>query len=335
MELNPIFTNGAVLQAEKPLRIFGTGTGLLSLRVEGRRFEGKMDSERWCVTLPALPYGGPYELRAVLDGRESVLTDLWAGDVYVLGGQSNMQFKLRESDTREYRGDERVRLFSTRRPEPEPFCPEDGWVTLTEENAGAWSCIGYHVGRFLREHTDRMLGFVTCYQGAADLQSFLPDAAFEAHPEFLLPDEERFDMQYPWNEGHSRLYRSMVESILPFGTAGVVWYQGESNCAPKEAALYGKMLSVFIQSWREAFLDETLPFVIIQIADYEPRRGEAWRVIQDAQMEAARRIPFVKTVVSADVCETDLIHPTHKTELSRRAAEALEEFRLQNSGQVV
>ena len=68
----------------------------------------------------------------------------------------------------------------------------------------------------------------------------------------------------------------------------------------------------------------TLPFLVVQIADYVDRDGEAWRTIQNAQLKAAEVIPFVKTVISRDVCESDDIHPPTKHILAERIARALQ-----------
>ena len=324
MHLSPLFSDGMVLQANKPIRIFGCGGGHLHLELNGLVHDSDIVAASWCVELGTLPYGGPYELKAELDGVRKTVKDVYLGDVYLLGGQSNMQFRLRDSNYPEadYESFPKLRLFACERMESgEAFHPEDGWVSCTKENAGGWSCIGYIVGQYLMKKRSTAVGLIACYQGAAAIQAFLPDRSF-ADGRFIVPENERYDMAYPWNGGHSQLYNYMVKPILPVSLAAVLWYQGESNCSEKESLLYGDMLNTLIDTWREDFKDPALRFVIVQIADFEPRLGITWTRIQQAQTAAGKR-ENVDTVISANVCERDMIHPVSKTELSRRIAELL------------
>ena len=76
-----------------------------------------------------------------------------------------------------------------------------------------------------------------------------------------------------------------------------------------------------IDVWRKDFRDEALLFIIVQIANTYHKMTEGWKLVQKAQKEVELKRPFVKTVVSADVCETDNIHPKTKDKLANRIAE--------------
>ena len=91
--LNPIFANGMVMQAGKPARIFGTGTGKVSIDFLGQ-VKSVVANGEWLIEFEPQAYGGPYEMTACLDGEKKVINDIWFGDVYLLSGQSNMQFKM-------------------------------------------------------------------------------------------------------------------------------------------------------------------------------------------------------------------------------------------------
>ena len=70
-------------------------------------------------------------------------------------------------------------------------------------------------------------------------------------------------------------------------------------------------------------MDETLPFVVVQIADYDKRCDEGWHSVQKAQMEIQEEVAYTKTVVCADICERDCIHPPTKRKLGLRIVKAL------------
>lgn len=332
MRLNALFCDGAIFQANKPVRIFGTGGGNLEIEFCGKTYAEEKTGACWCMELAPGDYGGPYEMTVTMDGRTQVLRDLYFGDVYLLAGQSNMQFKLKQAEYTEdmCEDDALLRLFSTERVDSgERFFPQDGWVKAQKTTVTDWSCIGYFVGRELRKQTGKAIGLIGCYQGAADIQTFLPESAFE-NPAFQLADKDRFDIHYPWNAGHSQLYNFQVKQLLPVSLAAVLWYQGESNDSDKESLVYGEMLSCLIASWRAAFQDEALPFAVVQIADFDGRNNVYWHRIQKAQEEISQTEANVSTVISRDVCETSDIHPKKKYELAMRLVKAILAWKSEN-----
>ena len=77
---------------------------------------------------------------------------------------------------------------------------------------------------------------------------------------------------------------------------------------------------MMIRNWRDALRDEKLFFIVIQIADHI-HKGEGWKEIQEAELSVEKLTPYVKTVISADVCENDIIHPVTKWKLAKRVAD--------------
>lgn len=322
--LNPIFSSHMILQANKPIRLFGEGDGEVTVRLNGITYRA-VAKNGWLMELPSMPYGGPYTLEIFLQGEQLLLEDVHFGDVYLLGGQSNMQFKLWESSEPAecYAANSNVRFFTVDRMEDaETYHASDGWIPLTRENAREFSAIGYHLGQELARE-DRKIGLIACYQGASVIQTWMPKEV-ALKKAYQVEEKFRDHVKYPiWNSDGD-LYDYMIKKILPYSMTGVLFYQGESNTSDAEAAIYLAMLTDLIESWRQAFCDASLPFIIIQIADYPPRMCEAWKAVQEAQLQAQSVIPFVKTVISRDVCETDNIHPKTKKRLAQRIAALLQ-----------
>ncbi len=322
--LNPIFTNGMIMQANKPVRIFGSGEGAVAVDFLGQSKSITSNGE-WLIEFDAQSYGGPYTMTVSLNGKKTEINDIYFGDVYLLGGQSNMQFKMweRREPTDVYEGNENVHLYTVDRMEEnteERFGMADGWVTLTKENAKDFSAIGYYVSQELGK--DRKIGLIACYQGASVIQSWLrKDVAQrpELQVENKFADHEWFPI---WNDD-GILYDYMLTKIIPYSMASVLWYQGESNASVDEARIYLRFLDALTSSWREVFMDENLEFIVIQLADYDERNTEGWHLVQEAQLKAQDELKNVKTVICRDVCETDDIHPRSKKELSLRIVKAL------------
>jgi sialate O-acetylesterase len=127
---------------------------------------------------------------------------------------------------------------------------------------------------------------------------------------------------YPlWNDD-GQLFEYQLKKILPYAIAGVVWYQGESNTDGEEGTLYFEMLRALVESWRESFMDNKLPFVVVQIADLNGKLG-GWKRVQDAQLRAGKEIDGVDCVICRDICENDDIHPQSKRALGKRISDIL------------
>lgn len=325
MTLNPIFSDGLVFQANQSIRIFGEGGGKVKVEFCNEVVEKDFCGTKWVIELQPRSYGGPYEMKITLDNRQIVLKDVFVGDVFLIAGQSNMQFKLSEINVpEEYAENLNLRLFSTTRVQGgERFTPDDGWVKATKDTVGSFSAIGCMFGQELQQKTQHVIGLISLYQGAAAIQCFLPSYVFEQNPHFAIPFEERFDMDYPWNKYPSILFDFVLTKISPFSFGAVVWYQGESNCSVKESEIYEDLLHHLIASWRKELCSEDLPFVVIQIHDYMPRNTVSWHRIQKAQEDISGKEKRVATVFTKDVCETDQIHPLRKKEVAHRVAEAV------------
>lgn len=328
MKLSSIFCDGMILQGNKPIRIFGEGDGYVCVKFMSYSATVASSDGKWLVELPPLPYGGPYTMEITLDGETQVINDILIGDVLLLGGQSNMQFKLWESNypKEQYEAFADMRLFSPARLEDnEHFKPQDGWVKCTPESAAHWSAIGYLVGQQIHKEKGVAVGLVSCYQGASEIQSWLPKDVLANNPKYNIPLEKRHwdHNSFPvWNKD-AVLYEFAFKSLAPFSFSNVLWYQGESNATEAESAVYSDMLTDMIKSWRADLKDPALPFTVIQIADSDERMCKGWINIQKAQSIVAQTNDNVTLIQSKDVCETDDIHPKSKTILSKRIADSI------------
>ena len=334
MRFSPIFTDHAVLPAHKTIRVYGDGDGQLAVSLAGITTKTISKSGRWSVDFPPMDYGGPYELKLETANATIVLSDIYVGEVYLFSGQSNMQFKLSQSNTpkSEYEDLDMLRYFSAQRPEKgDYFTPENGWVISRADEVAHWSSIAYITSRAISKQKRIAVGAIFCAQGASVIESWVPCGAFDQRGisiplEMKYPDHicERYSS---WNKD-GMLYESMLSQIFPYSLTGVVWYQGESDTSLEEGAIYADELRALIEIWRQTFCDNDLPFIIVQIADLinaAPGRN-GWKMIQSAQEEVGATMHGVTTVISHDICENDMIHPISKFALSNRIAEALMRF---------
>ncbi len=329
MKLGEIFKNGMVFQRGKPIRIFGESEGSVLLEFNGKGTA--VDGGKWVAEFPSEEAGGPYELIAIGDGEAIIISDIYVGEVVLFSGQSNIQFRMNEEITskEDYYDDELLRIFvSERLEEGEPLKPSDGWVSAKCENIDCWSALAYLVGRGLRKKCGVAVGVIACSQGASYIQSWIDEKKLIGS-ELDLPEEKcGFNEKHPmystyvkWNQ-KGKLYHFMLERLMPYSLGRVVWYQGESNSTVAEGEIYDKLLELMIDCWREAFNDQSLGFIVVQIADYIHAEKSGWKAVQNAQLRAGE-LSGVDTVICADICENDDIHPKTKWKLAERIIELL------------
>ena len=101
LHINPLFGEGCVLQSGMPVRIWGGGRpgSTIEVSVAERRADAIVDADgAWTVTLEPLDAGGPYRMTVSETSeaatRESLSHDVYAGEVFICAGQSNMEYQM-------------------------------------------------------------------------------------------------------------------------------------------------------------------------------------------------------------------------------------------------
>lgn len=330
MELNKLFCDGMVLQAEKPIRIFGTGNGAVRVEIDGSVGVTTGGGDEWLLEMPAHTYGGPYTMKVVLNGNEKLIKDVYFGDVYLLAGQSNIEFRLWQTNTpeEEYESNPLVRAFFTKiENEKNEFPLEEKWIRGIG-CVSQWSALGWPMANRLQRESGHAVGIIACYRGASLIQSWLPKGILRG-TDFEIATEARtghlrIKEYIDWNHD-AFLYEGKFKKVIPISMKAVVWYQGEANSRPVEVAkIYKDLLKTLINRWREDLRDENLPFVVVQIHDFSKTPSpEGWALVQKAEAEIENEMENVKTVICSDICEDDNIHPPTKLPLAIRIKEAL------------
>jgi sialate O-acetylesterase len=127
------------------------------------------------------------------------------------------------------------------------------------------------------------------------------------------------------------LYNAVLHPLAPYALSGVVWYQGESNTG--HPAPYANYLKKMIGCWRDLWHNQQMPFVIVQLANYDGRQqsgfprpitpqtepmNSGWAQLREAQRIVAKADPRAELAVINDLGETVDIHPLRKKEVAER-----------------
>lgn len=121
------------------------------------------------------------------------------------------------------------------------------------------------------------------------------------------------------------LYNGMISPVITYPVKGVVWYQGESNVSRRNE--YAPLLKTMIANWRDASGDASMPFYIVELADFlhpsDKAGRQMWAEMRGIQAKVADETPAAVLIRNSDLGEWNDIHPLDKKTLGQRVADAI------------
>ncbi|MCQ2521745.1 MAG: sialate O-acetylesterase [Lachnospiraceae bacterium] len=229
-----VFSDHCVLQQGKPCKIFGWGEEGRVITVEVESAEGKQQKvaevkdERWVVSLN--PMKAQIGVRmTVFDGdRENrTYTDIAVGEVWLCGGQSNMEFELQNmTGGKEHleKDHPNVRFYYTQKNGymDDKFFQDEGntsWSLFGPEDAKAWSAAGYLFGKKLSEALGVTVGLIGCNWGGTSASVWM-------RKEALLEDKET---AIYWNEyvekNKDKSEEEQIKEYLEYEAYDKAWFE--------------------------------------------------------------------------------------------------------------
>lgn len=183
-----IFTDHMVLQRDSEIPVWGTGPNGQRFVVAcgGRIAEAIASGGRWLARLPSPETGGPYTLEIRSEADSIAFSDVWIGDVWLAGGQSNMQWPLQ--DTAEADADIRdanhplIRYYDIPRianEDEQNAAPPASWTICSPETAGAYSAVAYHFAKRVHSATGVPIGILGCNFGATSAACWMSEERLE------------------------------------------------------------------------------------------------------------------------------------------------------------
>ncbi len=202
VKLPQIFSDGMVVQRDRPLSLRGTadpGEEVNVCVVKGKKATVKADAEgRWSVELPALKTGKTYTIKV----NDETIDNVAVGDVLLCSGQSNMELPVRRvtdmfadeilayrnPDIRQFYVPREVD-FTTERTDLSPA----SWKSV-DEAAMDFSALAYFTAKALNERTGLPVGVINTAWGGTPIESwisekYLADLPFYINQKRLFEDD--------------------------------------------------------------------------------------------------------------------------------------------------
>lgn len=223
VKLNALFSDHMVVQRKTKIPVWGWADPMEKISIEtswGVKASTitKMDST-WNVKIKTPKAGGPYQI--TVKGKNTIIiNDILSGEVWLCGGQSNMDHHLSTyiKDAREpqYRPlVEFIRSEIATANDPmlrTMIVPhktsidrkitnfEAEWLSVNPEETGKFSATGYFFAKELRKKLNIPIGIIECARGATRIQPWISEDTY-------MSDEK---MKSYFLEEHQKAHKKMV-----------------------------------------------------------------------------------------------------------------------------
>ncbi|HAV13134.1 MAG TPA: 9-O-acetylesterase [Opitutae bacterium] len=251
IQLPAVFSDGAVLQCEADLPVWGWADAGSTVTVQ---FAGQTatttvtDNGTWKLTLQ--PVAASYQkhtMRIEVDTESLQLTDILVGEVWLCSGQSNMESTLDFLSTntvdpgfesvvafitneRNTTNDEFLRHIKVPRKanaENAELNFNGAWKHASPQNNGQFSAAAYFFGKELRKHLDRPVGLLNSSWGGKRIEPFIPPSQFGNYDQILEDARERIQ-----NHDAAKAEQDYQQVVMTWQEAGSKGRQPRKPAAP-------------------------------------------------------------------------------------------------------
>lgn len=344
LQLPNVLTSNMVFQRDLPVAVWGkAGPGQRILVTFDTQQQTAVAAADGCWRVLLTPMAAsflPRDLHISTNDADTVLTNILVGEVWLCGGQSNMEYPM-DRRLKKYaapgRGDDvaemewrkgglsAIRLLRIEKVNSLPDCTTQGWTVCVDSTLAPFSAIGYFFGKALQEALDVPVGLISSNWGGSRIERWTPTSAYEQSPVFA--EEATVKPVRIDNIDPGLHYNSMIAPLAPYTLRGFIWYQGESNVMFHDAR-YVEKTQLLLDAWRQAFNRRDAPFYFVQVAPYAytKRKDKLPHTPQTmaefcALQTACLALPHTGQAIVTDLVDNLAdIHPSYKWEVGRRLA---------------
>ncbi len=337
-----VFSDDMMAQRNKPFVVWGKAPSESEIIVTMFDNKGQKNVKtvrvkkdgQWEVDMGSFSEGGKYILTVKCDDDEKVYKNITFGDVWLLAGQSNMEYYmlcgkdtsryLRSKEGKAEADNPQIRLLNLLNKgvkgagEPTNKLPvRDGeklWAYMNRDAANYCSAIGYYFAQEIQQKNNIPVGIISVAVGDTEINKWLPKGFNNG--EFTGSDGD--------------LYNNRIAPINKLNICGVLWYQGEAddyrtNMSTRE---YCDAMVGLVEHYRSIW-GEDLPFYWAQLTRHAQKDAGKIRNAQRLAYEELTNKGNAGVISLMDLygdyeaeagsCRND-IHPYQKKEVAERFA---------------
>ncbi|NLO35209.1 MAG: sialate O-acetylesterase [Clostridiaceae bacterium] len=370
LSLPSYFQSGMVLQQQVPFKLRGRALSgaQIFFHLERQPFDGRavspLDSQYGIIFRQQVQAGNtgffeiegplceasfdPYSLTLESEGERIVLDEVRFGEVWIAGGQSNMQMPLSavlsHQEIEDLANVHYVRVLSQSatglgrgRPHyayhPADDLCEAVWLRGDQpQDIAGVSAVGFAFARSLHLELKIPVAFIETALGGSCIHAWISRPSLESEEAVrqhvvamgFYRDEQNWDTSRNWETTQyqpAALFNSKIAPLAGLGARGVLWYQGESDVHTPQ--VYRIAFHKLVGDWNEVFTPaqpEGLAFLIVQLAPYWYGDANGMRLCIFNEMLAAVRhslgnptaiLPVYDLPLDYAAAPLDWRHPLH------------------------
>ena len=307
LSLAPIFNDGAVLQCEMPVNVWGTADPAekVTISFAGQEKTAVADSTgKWMLQLdPMPPSSEPRVLTAVssIGDQQSSIGNVLVGEVWLASGQSNMAQPLKNS----HNGADRLAKTipqicfvvvpkKTGLPVEEPLTPAElTWKSFSPATGPDIASVAFYFAEQIQQKTGRQVGIIQSSYGGTPCEAWTPVSALDRHPELKqMADQIRNGVA----AGRSRAEcEAEIESFMTWWREDRAWQKTKKGPAPVNPGPIAagnpwssKSPSVLYENMIAPLIPYTARGVIWYQGEANAGRPDEYRVLFPAMINAWR-----------------------------------------------
>jgi len=186
MKLSSIISDGMVLQRNKEITLAGETTPLQNVEVNfvNKTYSTTADHNgNWTINIEPLEPGGPYQMLIIAD-ESLTIHDILVGDVWVLGGQSNMELPVSRTLDLFYNEVKAVhhpyiRQFSVPQnydfQAPKQELTGGHWISATNRDVMKFSAAGYFFAQEIHKKYGVPVGVIQAAVGGTPIEAWMSE----------------------------------------------------------------------------------------------------------------------------------------------------------------
>lgn len=365
-KLYNVYGDGMLFQQKKEAVLAGTGASGKLIECSLKNSNGAVVAEgsskvksdgtfNVSFTAPEGSYE-EYTIELKSDGTVfDTLKNVVFGELWLSGGQSNMQLELCYSSTgkemikNNIRGSKNVRYFySAPSPlyngninnlplNPQKEIPDCCWFDGTDDRIFNMSGVGFFFAEKLQKEIGMPVGLLSGSLGGSSITAWLPREYAEKDKKIVKALGSSYYSEKKWKEDGSLsvqtasfgMYNKKIAPLGNFRPAGMIWYQGESDSS-WDYGRYTTLFDALQKSYSELFgyENEEMPVVLSALCDFSFGNINASKLKTSELGEIQAKKPQCRSIVSVsdipltyDVL-TATVHPVEKKPVGERMAYA-------------
>jgi sialate O-acetylesterase len=209
-----------VIQRNTPFTVWGTADFESSVEIlfDKKSYTATIKKGEMQITLPAFKAGGPYEMK-IIGSQTIIISDIYFGDVFVCGGQSNMEWpmeKINNAESEIKDGNYPLirhltvnRIINNRKSDD---LNVGSWQKSDTSNIKQLTAIGFLMSRNLIKEHNIPIGIIDNSWGGTNIAGWMPEEAF-ANMESYNGKIKEFQSSHIKFDQLGSLEREWIQSI--------------------------------------------------------------------------------------------------------------------------